>query len=121
MERRSAKEILDSLKKDLITYNDAIKEVAEEIVRENFSKYPVFIAHQHEVALGEVILNKDELGTEWTINASTMEELEEKGVIKPDRTDDFMENYKSPKKFMCIFLITELGGNFVFMPFKSEK
>lgn len=121
MERRSAKEILDSLKKDLETYNDAIKEVAEDIIRENFSKYPVFVAHQHEVALGEEILNKDDLGTQWTINATTMEELEDVGVIKADRTDDFIENYKSPKKFMCIFLITELGGNFVFMPFKSDN
>lgn len=116
----TAKDLLESLKKDLLIYNDAIKEVAEQIIKENYSKYPIFVAHQHEVALGEVILNKDELDTQWTINATTMEELEDKGLIRPDRTDDFIENYKSPKKYMCIFLVTELGGNFVFMPFKSE-
>ena len=116
----TAKDLLESLKKDLLIYNDAIKEVAEQIIKENYSKYPIFVAHQHEVALGEVILNKDELDTQWTINATTMEELEDKGLIRPDRTDDFIENYKSPKKYMCIFLVTELGGNFVFMPFKTE-
>src|SRR5690606_35149388 len=54
---------LKSLQVDLDFYSASIKEIAVEIMAEGLSAYPVFIAHQHEVALGELILDKDELGT----------------------------------------------------------
>ncbi|MEA3495007.1 MAG: hypothetical protein U9R42_03120, partial [Bacteroidota bacterium] len=70
-----AQEILKNLEKDLKYYNDSIKEVAYEVLSSKISKYPIFIAHQHEVKIGEVILNKDDFEKNWTINATTVEEL----------------------------------------------
>lgn len=46
---------LISLKKDLEFYKDTLREVAVEIMLEGLSAYPIFVAHQHEVALGEMI------------------------------------------------------------------
>ncbi len=78
MENPELQVLLNSLKADMILYKAAIKEVADDIIKEGFSKYPVFVAHQHEVALGEVILDRDDLNTQWTINATALEELVEK-------------------------------------------
>ena len=87
---------LVSLKKDLDFYKEAIKEVSEEIISEGLSEYPVFIAHQHEVSLGELILDKKELGTSWSIHASTLEEFVERGVIGEERKARFIKHYKNP-------------------------
>lgn len=109
-----------SLEKDLEFYAESIKEVAVEIMVEGISATPIFIAHQHEVKLGEVILNREELNTNWTIQASTLEEFVEKGIIKPEKKEHFLKNYKKPEDFMCVFVIVPEGANFIFYPYSKK-
>ena len=109
---------LKSLEADLKFYSESIKEISTEIMVEGISSYPIFVAHQHEVKLGEPILDKNELNTNWTIHASTLEEFEEKGIIQPDKKDLFIKNYKNSHHYMCLFVIVPEGANFVFYPYK---
>jgi hypothetical protein len=111
---------LKSLEQDLKFYAESIKEVATEIMVEGISAYPIFIAHQHQVNVGELILDKDELNTNWTIQASTLEEFVKKGIIKPDKKENFMKNYKNAHQFMCLFVIVPEGANFVFYPYPKS-
>jgi hypothetical protein len=108
---------LISLKKDIEFYKETLREVAIEIMVEGLSLYPIFIAHQHEVALGEMILDRNELGTEWTIQASTFEEFTEKGIIQADKKEAFLQHYKSAEDFICLFVIVPEGANFVYFPY----
>ncbi len=110
---------LKSLKTDLDFYSESIKEIAVEIMAEGLSAYPIFIAHQHEVKLGELILDRNELGTEWSIHASTLEEFVERGVIKEDRKPHFIKQYKKAEDYMCMFVIVPEGANFVFYPYNK--
>jgi hypothetical protein len=112
------KAYLNTLRLDLNLFKDSIKEVSEDVIREGYSQYPVFIAHQAEVKLGEVILDKDEIGSNFTFQGSTLEELVEKQVILPKNVAKFKTAYKDPAKYCCIFLITEHGAQFVFVPFE---
>ncbi len=109
---------LKSLEADLKFYNESLKEVAVEIMAEGISAYPIFVAHQHEVKLGEVILDKNDLNTDWSIHASTMEEFMEKGLILPDKQEKFLKQYKDAYQFMCVFVIVPEGANFVFFPYQ---
>src|SRR5690606_22416020 len=88
---------LVSLEKDLDLYAESIREIAVEILVEGLSANPIFIAHQHTVSIGEKILDREELNTNWTIQASTFEEFEEKGIIAPDKKALFLKNYKKPE------------------------
>jgi hypothetical protein len=108
---------LVSLEKDLKFFNESIREVAVEIMVEGLSRYPIFIAHQHELALGELILDRHDLNTEWSIHASTMEEFVEKEVIKPILKDRFINTYKNPNDFMCVFVVVPEGANFIYYPY----
>lgn len=115
---KSKESPLKSLEADLKFYNESIKEVAIEIIAEGISEFPIFVAHQHEVKLGEPIIDHNELNTEWSIHASTLEEFTEKGLIQPDKKDRFVKQYKDPHTFMCIFVIVPEGANFVFFPYQ---
>lgn len=118
-EKNKAKESpLKSLETDLKFYNESVKEVAIEIMVEGISEYPIFVAHQHEVKLGEPILDRNELNTGWSIHASTIEEFIEKRLIQPDKKDKFMKQYKDPYQFMCVFVIVPEGANFIFFPYQ---
>lgn len=112
---------LISLEKDLKFFGESMREVAEEIMMEGLSNYPIFVAHQHELNLGELILDRSELNTEWSIHASTLEEFVEKGVIKPVLKERFLQSYKDPYGYMCIFVVVPEGANFVYYPYNRAK
>lgn len=112
---------LVGLEKDLTLYADSIKEVAVEIMVEGISATPIFIAHQHVVNIGEVILDRKELNTDWTIQASTFEEFVEKGIIQQDKKALFLKNYKKPEDYMCVFVVVPEGANFVYYPYQRKK
>lgn len=108
---------LKSLEKDLKLYGESIKEIANEIISEGLSNYPIFVAHQHEVKLGELILDRAELNTEWSIHASMLEEFVEKGVILSEKEEKFIKEFKNPLEYMCLFVLVPEGANFVFYPY----
>ncbi|MBD1365272.1 hypothetical protein IDJ77_15760 [Mucilaginibacter sp. ZT4R22] len=108
---------LVSLERDLKLFNESIREVAVEIMLEGLSLHPIFIAHQHELKLGEVILDRNELNTEWSIHASTIEEFTERGIIKAELKERFLSTYKNPHDFMCLFVVVPEGANFVYYPY----
>ncbi|TSD64157.1 hypothetical protein FFF34_016545 [Inquilinus sp. KBS0705] len=108
---------LVSLERDLKFFNESIREVAVEIMVEGLSAQPIFIAHQHELKLGEVILDRNELNTEWSIHASTVEEFVERGIIKPELKERFLNTYKNPHDYMCVFVVVPEGANFVYYPY----
>ncbi len=112
---------LVSLEKDLDFYAESIKEVAVEIMVQGISANPIFIAHQHTVSIGEMILDREELHTEWTIQASTFEEFVEKGIIQPDKKALFLKAYKKPEDYMCVFVIVPEGANFIYYPYQKRK
>jgi hypothetical protein len=111
---------LKSLEVDLRLYSESLREVAVEIMVEGLSLYPIFVAYQHVVKLGEPIMDKEELNTDWSINASMLEEFIERGIIKKELKQRFIDTYKSPHDFMCVFAIVPEGANFVFFPYSEE-
>lgn len=119
-EEKKQRSPLESLEVDLKFLNDSIREIAVEIMVEGLSKYPIFIAHQHEVALGEMIFDRHELNLDWNIQASTLEEFIKRGVIKNELKEHFTDTYKNPNKFMCVFVVVPEGANFVFFPYAKD-
>ena len=109
---------LKSLETDLKFYSESLKEVGVEIMVEGISEFPIFVAHQHEVKLGEPILDRNELNTAWSIHASTIEEFSEKGLIQADKKERFIKQYKDPYLYMCVFVIVPEGANFIFFPYQ---
>ncbi|WP_374949048.1 hypothetical protein [Mucilaginibacter sp.] len=108
---------LVSLERDLKFFNDSIKEVATDIMVEGISQHPIFVAHQHELKIGELILDRNDLNTNWSIHASTLDEFVERGIIKPELKERFINTYKNPNEFMSVFVVTPEGANFVFYPY----
>lgn len=115
------KKLLDLLKADLAFYSGMIKEVSNDMIAGGFTKFPVFVAHQHEVKVGETILIKDDYARDFNINATTLEELVQKKLILPEKENEFKQNYKNPKQFMCVLLITVAGAHFIFAPYKLKS
>jgi hypothetical protein len=111
---------LELLKDDLAFYNDMLKEVSADILREGFSKYPIFIAHQEPIKIGDMIIDATEFTRSFNISATVLEDLLEKNIVTKDREESFKAAFKDAAKFMCVLLVTDKGASFVFVPFKNK-
>lgn len=110
---------LQQLRVELILMKESIKETSKDIIKENYSQYPIFVAHQEDIDLGEVILDKDDMATHWSISASTIEEFIERGLIQQDKEQLFKDSYKNPKEFICLFVIYKADARFVYIPYRA--
>jgi hypothetical protein len=107
------------LEQELTIYTKALTQASEIILNEEISRYPIFVAHQHEVMIGIPVLEKEKIGGDWNINASTLEEFVAKNIIQNEKIDEFRKNFKDAEHFLCVFVLSELGAQFVFLPKKN--
>lgn len=108
------------LKQDLHSYIPIISNASDAILDQGVSSYPIFVAHQHDVAIGIPIIEKQENGSNWSIHASTLEELVTKKIISPEKLEAFRSVFKPPTESLCFFVLSENGAQFVFIPRQKD-
>lgn len=113
-------EQLKVLEQNLNIYKESIREVALEILVNKVSKYPIFVAYTEDVKLGKMIIDKEELALEYSINASLLEEFVAKNIVREEKLEDFKKSWKDPKTFACIFTIIDMEASFIYIPYDSE-
>jgi len=106
------------LQQELDKYRKLMSQAADVIMEKDVSNYPIFVAHQQEMELGMVIYDKEKNGGQWSIHASTIEEFVSKQIVFEAKVPEFKKNYKDPKEHICVFILSELGAQFAFLPRK---
>lgn len=108
------------LEKELSIFRKMMTQASQTIRDKDVSEYPIMVAHQQELELGIPIFKKDEKkGSKWSIHASTLEEFTSKQIVFLEKIENFKENYKDPADFVCVFVLSELGAEFIFLPTKD--
>jgi hypothetical protein len=104
------------LERELKPYIGIMEKASIAIMEKDISKYPILVVHQQEIELGIPVVSKNQSKGNWSINASTLEEFATKQVISAEKIEDFQGIYKDPNQELCLFVISELGAKFIFMP-----
>jgi hypothetical protein len=112
-------ELFLALEKEFKLYVPTLAKAAEIILNENVSNYPVFAAHQGELSIGLPLIEKEKQGGNWNINASTLEEFVAKNIVFSEKIDDFKSNFKNPEEYVCLFVLSELGATFNYLPINN--
>lgn len=108
---------LFEVKRDLAFLKDYIKTIATEVLDQDISKYPLFIAHKEPIELGRLALASAQFETKWNISASLLEELVNKSLINDEKLDEFKMAYKDPYVYMCVMVVGEGLQHFLFYPY----
>lgn len=111
---------LKTIETDIKKLGEVLKEAAQTITEQGISNYPIFIAHQYSLNMGISLIDKDTMGTNWSLNASTLEELATKNIIIGEKLENFRQIYKSPQDFVCIFIVDATTTEFLFYPYEEE-
>jgi len=104
------------LEEQLKPYIKMMSQAADTIIVQEVSKYPIFVVHQQEVNIGIPLLDKETNKAPWSINASTLEEFVSKQIVFQEKVDEFRQNYKSQEQYLCVFALSELGAQFIYIP-----
>ncbi len=104
------------LEKEMKPYKAMLGQAADTILDQEVSAYPIFVLHQQHISLGIPLLEGQGDTIPWSVNVSTLEELATKKVVSLDRVDAFQEVYRDPRAFLCLFVLSDSGADFVFMP-----
>ncbi len=107
------------LERDLKVFKPVLSKAADTVINEDVSKYPIFVVHQHQVDMGIPLIVMEENQSKWSINVSTLEEFVTKQIIQIDKIDEFRKVYKEAEGELCLFVLSELGATFIFLP-KTE-
>lgn len=115
------KTIIESIDIDIISYEDYLKEVADMVMANKVTKYPIFVLHQKiSVDVGRPIIDFTKSKTKWSVNVSHLEEFVLKEIVKKENIDAFRAVYKNPSEYLCIFVLDDGVANFIFRPFTSK-
>ncbi len=108
------------LEQDLRRYRKALNEAREIMLDQEITHYPIFVMHQQEIALGVPVIEAGVNVGLWSINASSMEEFALKNILLDDKLNEFRKVYNSHDHHLCIFVLSELGAQFIFFPIEGE-
>jgi len=111
--------IIESLKSDVAQVAPTLKQVAETVIEEGISEYPVFIAAQEMVNIGKPIFDQDELPLNWFFSASILEDFMKREIVLGDKLQQFKKTYGDPKEKACIFVVTPEVAQFVFVTYEE--
>lgn len=106
--------ILKQIEREIRQHVPGLCKAADAVLDQEVSKYPIFIVHQGELELGVSVITREK--GSWSINLSILEEFAAKQIIPTENIDNFREVYKDPETHLCLFIISEIGANFIFIP-----
>jgi hypothetical protein len=106
---------LKILEEELKPYKSLLGSVADTIMEQDVSSYPVFVLYRDSIEVG-IPLDTENITGEWSVNASSLEEFVAKQLVLAEKVDDFKSVYKDPTAFLCLFVVDKSGATFVFIP-----
>lgn len=110
---------LGTISQDFVKVSDTLKEASYQIRKAGF-EFPIFPICKEEQPIGQLLLQPALNGTTWFYYASLMDEFSQRGLLMPDKVDDFIAAYKDPDEFCCLFVIDLEFTKFVFIPFPVD-
>ena len=114
-EIKEAEKIL-IIQNEMKGFESILKQASDTILDEDVSKYPIFVVHKQIIELGIPLVNREKHSTNWSINVSTLEEFYKKKLVVKSKVDQFRETYKNPREHYCLFVLSDIGAQFMFFP-----
>lgn len=114
------KKLLGLVSQDFVKVADPIKEASYQIRKRGFSDHPIFTMSPVESEIGVLLIGQEDLGNKWNYRASYLQEFVERRLIGEESVELFIENYRNPDEFCCLFVLYNDFAGFVFVPYPED-
>lgn len=103
---------------DFVKVAENLKEASYLIRQRGFSNYPIFPISREHLPIGSLLYEIGHLGIEWNYFASYLDEFIQRKLIKNEQ--DFIDAFRNPDEFCCLFVVEPSFTNFVFIPYPED-
>lgn len=103
------------LEEEIKPFQKMMSKATQITLDQEVTKYPIFVFHQQQLEIGIPISVTPENKRNWSVHMSSLEEFVSKQLIYQDRIEEFRKNYKDPLEHHCIFVVSELGTQFLYV------
>jgi len=110
---------LQLLRNDFYKLSETFETLAGEAIRQGVTRFPVFIAGETPPPLGLPLVRAGEAGAMYCYNISHLEELTRRGVIAPDKVNDFKRAFVNPLGNACVLILRRQEFQVVFLPYQQ--
>ena len=110
---------LGLITKDFVVVADTLKEAAYQVRKKRFFRFPNIPDFKIDMPLGQKLIGRDELATEWNFHITYIDEFVQREIVTD--LDAFQKAYKNPDEFCCLFVMDQDFTNFLFVPYPNEE
>ncbi|WP_367913560.1 hypothetical protein [Leadbetterella sp. DM7] len=114
------RKLMGKVSSDFLKVSDHLKESSYQIRKRGFSRYPVFVLSENDVELGVLLFDKPDFKTVYRYKACFLEDFIHRGMIGEESRELFIENYKDPEEYCCLFVIDGDFAGFIYLPFPVD-
>ena len=107
---------IEQFGEDIHHYHQLMEEAFNGVIREDVSKYPVFIFHRQEVNVGLPIVDHHTHAGNWSVNISTLEEFYIKGLVTIEKVEEIKAKITGDRPQYCCLVLSGEKGSIVFIP-----
>ncbi len=111
---------LGSISSDFVKIADTLKEASYAIRRRGFSEHPIFAISKFDLPIGQLLLGRKDIDLKWNYNASYLDEFVQREIISQENVDDFIDSYKDPDEFCCLFVVDADFTRFLYIPYPEN-
>jgi hypothetical protein len=105
---------------DFIKVADILKDAAYQVKSRGYSNFPIFPICKQKTEIGQTLIPKGHLDTQWFYNISYIDEFLQRELITKENEEEFKKVFKDPEEFCCLFVIDYDFTNFVFIPYPED-
>jgi hypothetical protein len=109
---------LGTISRDFVKVADSLKEASYQVRKRKFSEFPVFPICKDQQPIGQLLIDRTLLNTEWNYYITYLDEFAQRGLV--EKETDFKAAYKDPDEFCCLFVVDKEFTNFVFIPYPED-
>lgn len=110
---------LGTISRDFVKVADTLKESSYQIRKAGF-ELPIFPISKGNSSIGQLLLNKQDLGLDWNYYASYIDEFIQRELIAMEKENIFRQAYKDPDEFCCLFVIDREFTKFLYIPYPED-
>lgn len=110
---------LGTISADFVKIADSLKEASYQIRKAAFN-YPIFPICKTAQPIGQLLLDPQLNHTSWYYYASYLDEFLQRDLVAADKAQDFVDAYKDPDEFCCLFVIDPEFTRLVFIPYPED-
>lgn len=115
------RKLMGKVSSDFLKVSDHLKESSYQIRKRDFSKYPVFVLSENEIDLGILLFDKPDFKTVYQYRANFLEDFIQRGMVGEESRELFIENYRDPEEYCCLFVIDGEFAGFIYLPFPNDS